>query len=100
MPLRNKKARQAKAQQVQSKKFIKKGSINNLDIQNDPDWVNKGDSDTKSESESLAEREMLDLAYVSDSVDEDKNTEDSSDEGEEGVEDAEAQKILRTAEGF
>ena len=45
MPLKNKKAHQAKTQRVQGEKFFKKGFIDNLDNQNDPDWVDKEDSD-------------------------------------------------------
>jgi hypothetical protein len=97
MPLRNKKARQAKAQRVQGKKFIKKGFINNLAFQNDPNWVNEGDSDIESESEGVTEREMPDLANVSDSEDEIKDTvEVRNAEGHGGVK----RKILRATEGF
>jgi hypothetical protein len=80
MPLKNKKAHQAKTQRVQGEKFFKKGFIDNLDNQNDPDWVDEEDSDSDSEFKgdsgwavSISEPAMPDLEDVSDSEDEEED---------------------------
>jgi hypothetical protein len=124
MPLKNKKARQAKKQRVQGEKFFQKGFIDNLDNRNDPDWVDEEDSDSDSEFEgdggwavSISEAAMPDLVDVSDSEDgeevvERRNGEggtkrkatidngEESDEDEKGAEEAEAHQILSGAEVF
>ena len=71
MPLKNKKACQAISQR-QSEKIFKKGFIDNLDSQNNPDWVNEANSDSDSEFKgdsgwavSISKREMPDLTDVS-----------------------------------
>ena len=130
MPLKSKKARQAKSQRIQGEKFFKKGFIDYLDDRNDPDWVGEEDSDSDSEFEgdggwavSISERGMPDLIDMSDSEDEGEDVVEvrnatggtkrkvaidkelsagdlSDDENEEGVEDAEACHILSQAEVF
>ena len=130
MPLKSKKARQAKSQRIQGEKFFKKGFIDYLDDRNDPDWVGKEGSDSDSEFEgdggwavSISERGMPDLTDMSDSEDEGEDVvevrnatggtkrkvaidkkfsagDSSDDENEEGVEDAEARHILSQAEVF
>ena len=121
MPLKKKKARQAKAQRVQGEAFFQKGFIDNLDNRNDPDWVNKEDSDSDSEFDgdggwavSISEVVVPDLE-VSNAEDEEvverRNGEggikrkvaidkDESDEDEQGTEEAEAHQILSGAEAF
>jgi len=88
MPLKNKKACQAKTQRFQGEKIFKKGFIDNLDNQNDPDWVNKEDSDSDSEFEgdgrwavSVSEAAVPDLADILDSVDEEEVVERRNGEG-------------------
>ena len=68
MPLKSKKAHQAKSQRIQGEKFFKKGFIDYLDDRNDPDWVGEEGSDSDSEFEgdsgwvvSISERGMPDL---------------------------------------
>ena len=43
MPLKNKKAYQAKTQRFQGQKFFKKCFIDILDNQNDPDWAKQAE---------------------------------------------------------
>src|SRR5882762_6600261 len=43
MPLKNKKACQAKTQRFQCQKFFKRGFIDILDNQNDPDWAKQAE---------------------------------------------------------
>ena len=124
MPLKNKKARQAKAQRVQGEKFFKKGFIDNLDNRNDPDWVDEEEADSDSEFEgdggwavSISEAAVPDLADISDSEDEEEvaerrngeggtkrkaaiNKGKESDEDEKGAEESEAHQILSGAEAF
>ncbi|KAI0246235.1 hypothetical protein BJV78DRAFT_1286618 [Lactifluus subvellereus] len=129
MPLKNKRACQAKTQRVQGGKFFKRAFIDNLDNQNDyrnnPDWVNEEDSDLDSEFDgnggwavSISEAVVPDLLDLSDSEDkeaeivEQRNGEggtkrkaavnqgEESDEGEEGAEESEAHQILSGAEAF
>ena len=121
MPLKKKKAHQAKAQRVQGEKFFKKSFIDNLDNKNDPDWVNEEDSDSDSEFDggwavSISEVVVPDLE-VSNAEDEEeavverRNGEggikrkiaidkDESDEDEQGTKKAEAHQILSGAEAF
>ena len=121
MPLKKKKARQAKAQRVQGEEFFQKGFIDNLDNRNDPDWVNEEDLDSDSEFDgdgrwavSISEVVVPDLE-VSNAEDEEvverRNGEggikrkvaidkDESDEDEQGTEEAEAHQILSGAEAF
>ena len=68
MPLKSKKARQAKSQRIQGENFFKKGFIDYLDGRNDPDWVGEEGLDSNSEFEgdggwvvSISERGMPDL---------------------------------------
>ena len=126
MPCKNKKARQAKAQHTQGGKFFKKVFFDNLDIQNDPNWVTKDRSDSDSKfggnggwAVNIAEEEMPNLSSVSilgdeDSEDDDddffavgngikrkaaeQSTEDSEDE--KGYEEVAARKIVSKAEAF
>jgi hypothetical protein len=127
MPLKNKKACQAKAQRVQGEKFFKKGFIDDLENHNDPDWVDEEGSDSDSEFEgsggwavSISKAALPDLKDVLDSegegeeVAERKNGEGGmkrkaaiddkvcagSDDGEEGAEESEAHQILSEAEEF
>jgi len=125
MPLKSKKAWQAKTQRVQGKRFFKKGFIDNVDNQNDSDWVPEEDSDSDSEfngdggwAVSISEAAMPDLVGVSDSEDEEeqvverRNGEggtkrkavidkgEESDEDEKGAEESEAHQILSGAEAF
>jgi len=122
MPLRNKKARQAKAQRVQGENFFKKGFINNLDNLNDPDWVNEEDLDSDSEFEgnggwavSISEVTMPDFIDVSDLEDEEEKVSERRngkggikrkaagnglDEYEKGAEESEAHQILNGAEAL
>ena len=125
MPLKNKKARQAKTQRFQGEKFFKKGFIDNLDNQNDPDWVDKEDSDSDSEFEgdggwavSISEAAMPNLVDVLDLEDEEEEVMErrngaggtkrkaaiskgeESDEDEKGTEESEAHQILSAAEAF
>ncbi|KAF8494678.1 hypothetical protein F5888DRAFT_1846203 [Russula emetica] len=125
MPLKNKKARQAKTQRVQGEKFFKKGFINNLDNQNDPDWIDEEDLNSDSEFEgdggwavSISEVTVPDPVDVSDSEDEEEkvlerrngkggikrkaaiNKGKGSDENEKGAEEFEAHRILSGAEAF
>ena len=65
MPLKNKKAHQAKSQRIQGKKFFEKGFIDHLDDRNDPNWTNEEGSPTDSEFKgdggwavSISEREI------------------------------------------
>jgi hypothetical protein len=121
MPLKKKKARQAKAQRVQGEKFFKKSFIDNLDNRNDPDWVNEEDSDSDSEFDgrwavSISEVVVPDLE-VSNAEDEEeavverRNGEggikrkvaidkDESDKDEQGTKEAEAHQILSGVEAF
>ena len=123
MPLKKKKACQAKAQRVQGEKFFKKGFIDNLDNRNDPDWVNKEDLDTDSEFYgdgrwvvSISEVVVPNLE-VSDAEDEEeavverRNGEggikrkvaidkEESDKDEQGTKEAEAHQILSGVEAF
>ena len=68
MPLKSKKAHQAKSQRIQGKKLFKKGFTDYLDDRNDPDWVGEEGLDSDSEFEgdggwvvSISERGMPDL---------------------------------------
>ena len=130
MPLKSKKACQAKSQRIQGEKFFKKRFIDHLDDRNDPDWVGEEglDSDLEFEGDggwamSILGRGMPDLTDMSDSEDEGEDVvevrnvtgstkrkvaidkelsagDSSDDENEEGVEDAEACQILNQAEVF
>ena len=129
MPRKTKKARQAKAQRTQGENFFKKGFFDNLDIQNDPDWVTEGESDSESEfsgdggwAVNIAEEEMPNLSDVSVSGDEDSEDEDEDfftvgngikrkaainneqsvedSSDEEGFEEVAARKIVGKAEAF
>ena len=125
MPLKSKKACQAKSQRIQSKKFFNKGFIDHLDDRNDPDWVGEEGLDSDSEFEgdggwamSISERGVPDLTDMLDSEDEGEDVvevrnamggtkrkvaidkelsagDPSDDEKKEGVEDAEACQILK-----
>ena len=120
MPLKKKKARQAKAQRVQGEEFFQKGFIDNLDNRNDPDWVNEEDLDSDSEFDgdgkwAVSISEVVPDLEVSNAEDEEvverRNGEgvikrkvaidkDESDEDEQGTEEAEAHQILSGAEAF
>ena len=85
MPQKNKKACQAKAQHTQGGKIFKKGFFDNLDIQNDPDWVTEDRSDSNSKfgandgwAMNIAEEKMPNLSSVSILGDED--LEDNNDD--------------------
>ena len=127
MPLKNKKARQAKAQRVQGEKFFQKGYIDDLENHNDPNWVDEEGLDSDSDFEgsggwaiSISEAALPDLDDVSDSEDEgeevaekkngeggikrkaatDNEIREGSDSAEEGAEESEAHQILSEAEEF
>ena len=118
MPLKKKKACQAKAQRVQGEEFFQKGFIDNLDNRNNPDWVNEEDSDSDSEFDgdgrwavSISEADLEVLNAEDEEVVERRNGEggikrkvaidkDESDEDEQGTEEAEAHQILSGAEAF
>ena len=121
MPLKKKKACQAKAQRVQGEEFFQKGFIDNLDNRNDPDWVNEEDLDSDSEFDgdgrwavSISEVVVPDLEVLNaedEEVVERRNREggikrkvaidkEESESDEQGTKEAEAHQILSGAEAF